>query len=124
MTETVYTREGLSPPEYYASLGGDRTSLDGSLKDKFHDIDNNIHFHEYLRRLELPATRNFVLDFGNEDAWCATDLRRDELTLLLSRPVCRSVSTRGDVYEGLRSSASKMLRYPVDVSYDSALEAH
>lgn len=92
MAGTVYTRDGLSPQEYYASLGGDRT-WEGSLKDKFHDIDDKIHFNEYMGRLQHPHTENFVLDFGNEDAWCATNLKKDELTLLLSRPVCWCVST-------------------------------
>lgn len=94
MAETVYVRDGLSPQEYYASLSGDRFSLGGSLKDKFHDIDEQTHYIEYEKRLKHPLTENFVLDFGNEDAWCATNLRRDELSLLLSRPVCWVVSPR------------------------------
>lgn len=116
-------RDGLSPQEYYASLGGDRTSLEGSLKDKFHDIDDKAYFANYMGRLQHQLTQNFVLDFGNEDAWCATNLKKDELTMLLGRPVCRSVSTRG-VYGCLRCIASKMFRDPVDVSCHSAFEVH
>lgn len=98
MTETDYARDGLSPHEYYASLGGDRTSLAGSLKDKFHDIDQKTHYTEYEKRLKHPLTENFVLDFGNEDAWCATNLRKDELTLLLSRSVCWVTATHDVLY--------------------------
>lgn len=73
----------LSPQEYYANLSGDRPSLGG----KFHDIDDKTHFYNAMRRLEEPCTRNFVLDFGNEDAWYAADLDTEDVKLLLSRPV-------------------------------------
>lgn len=86
MPETVYSRDLLSPQEYYASVGGNRDPLD-SLEDKFHDIDDKTHFGPYMRRLEDPRTWNFVLDFGNEDAWCATDLRTDDIKLLLRKQV-------------------------------------
>lgn len=94
MAEAVDARDLLSPQEYYAALSGDRTSPEHSLKDKFHDIDDKTHFTHYMDRLQNPLTENFVLDFGNEDAWCATNLKKDELKLLLSRPVCWSTSTR------------------------------
>lgn len=89
MAEAVYTRDLLNPQEYYARLGGDRTSREGSLKDRFHDIDDKAHFVDYMSLLQNPLTENFVLDFGNEDAWCATNLNEDELKLLLRGPVCR-----------------------------------
>lgn len=89
MAEAIYTRDLLGPQEYYARLGGDRNFPDVSLKDKFHDIDDKTHFAHYKSRLQNPQTQNFVLDFGNEDAWCATNLKEDELKLLLRGPVCR-----------------------------------
>lgn len=73
----------LSPQEYYSSLSGDRPSLE----EKFHDIDNKTHFYNAMRRLEDPRTRNFVLDFGNEDAWYGANLDTEDIKLLLSRPV-------------------------------------
>ncbi|CAL5871156.1 uncharacterized protein PFLUO_LOCUS5402 [Penicillium psychrofluorescens] len=72
----------LSPQEYYSSLSGDRPSLE----EKFHDIDNKTHFYNAMRRLEDPRTRNFVLDFGNEDAWYGANLDTEDIKLLLSRP--------------------------------------
>jgi hypothetical protein len=78
----------LSPQEYYSSLSGARPSLE----EKFHDIDDKTHFYNAMHRLEDPRTRNFVLDFGNEDAWCGADLDTEDVKLLLSRPVCRCCS--------------------------------
>lgn len=83
MTDSVYSRNLQSPYDYYSSLRSDR----GSLEDRFNDIDNRTHFDDYLHRLQHPHTRNFVLDFGNEDAWCATDLDTEDVKLLLGKPV-------------------------------------
>lgn len=55
---------------------------------KDQSIDEKMQFYGAMRRLEDPLTRNFVLDFGNDDAWCASDLDTDELKLLFSKPVC------------------------------------
>lgn len=68
--------------DYYASLDSE-----GLLVEKFKDIDDKIQFSYAMRRLQDPLTRNFVLDFGNEDAWCASDLNSNEMELLLSKPV-------------------------------------
>lgn len=86
MADAAYLRDRLGPQDYYASLDGDRGS-GRLLKDKFHDIDDKIHFKPYMKRLSDPLTTNFVLDFGNEDAFCATDLDTDEFKLLLSKQV-------------------------------------
>ncbi|KAJ5620679.1 hypothetical protein N7510_004663 [Penicillium lagena] len=80
----------LSPQEYYSSLSGDRPSLEA----KFHDIDDKTHFYNAMHRLEEPRTRNFVLDFGNEDAWCGADLDTEDVKRLLSRPRARCFGTR------------------------------
>ncbi|KAJ5091607.1 hypothetical protein NUU61_006477 [Penicillium alfredii] len=85
----LYSRDPQSPRQYYSNLGAM-----GSLADKFQDIDDPIHFRGYMHRLENPLTRNFVLDFGNEDAWCAADLNTDELKLLLNKPRAKYFGTR------------------------------
>jgi len=90
MAEAVHYRDLLDPQDYYASLDGDQGS-GWSFKDKFNDIDDKSHFKPYMQRLSDPLTTNFVLDFGNEDAFCATDLDEDEFKLLLSKPVRRTV---------------------------------
>ncbi len=55
--------------------------------ERFKNIDDKTQFYTAMRRLQDPLTHNFVLDFGNEEAWCASDLGTNELKLLLSKPV-------------------------------------
>lgn len=84
MAEAIYERGDLrTPQEYYASLQG----AQGSLGSKFKDIDDKANFADYMQRLRNPLTRSFVLDFGNEDAYCATDLNTGDFRGLLSEPV-------------------------------------
>jgi hypothetical protein len=81
MAEGIYSPD--SPEEYYASLQGTQ----GSLESKFNSIDDKTNFEDYMQRLKNPLTRSFVLDFGNDHAYCATDLDTTDLRGLLSRPV-------------------------------------
>ncbi|KAJ5261015.1 hypothetical protein N7478_011610 [Penicillium angulare] len=69
MADTNF-HDPLDPQVYYEGFPIDK----GSLYDRFKDIDQLEHFRTYMQRLEKPETRNFVLDFGNEDAYCAIDL--------------------------------------------------
>ncbi|EAW22692.1 uncharacterized protein NFIA_013820 [Aspergillus fischeri NRRL 181] len=71
-----------SPYEYYASFT-DRPTLQG----KFRDIDEESCFYAYNKRLRDAQTQNFVLDFGNDDAWCAMNLRQEDFGLLLRKPI-------------------------------------
>ncbi|KAL4917593.1 hypothetical protein BDW62DRAFT_218084 [Aspergillus aurantiobrunneus] len=85
MSEALPARSLMTAKEYYSSF------LDSpSISEKFHNIDEASHFRDNLARLRDVQTRNFVLDFGNEDAWCAVDLEREELTALLTsdKPIC------------------------------------
>ncbi|KEY82784.1 hypothetical protein BA78_4925 [Aspergillus fumigatus] len=66
-----------SPYEYYASFT-DRPSL----QNIFRDIDEESCFNAYNSRLRDSQTQNFVLDFGNEDAWCAMNLSHEDFSLL------------------------------------------
>jgi len=70
------------PYEYYSSF-----EKQPHLCDKFRDIDDEASFLTYLHLLEDAHTRNFVLDFGNEDAWCAVNLEREDIASLLRSPV-------------------------------------
>ncbi|KAJ5793789.1 hypothetical protein N7457_000388 [Penicillium paradoxum] len=81
MSETADSRDSTMAQDYYASL-----DHDGSLMERFKDIDDKTQFYHAMHRLKDPLTQNFVLDFGNEDAWCASDLNTSELKLLLSKP--------------------------------------
>ncbi|EAW07677.1 uncharacterized protein ACLA_023920 [Aspergillus clavatus NRRL 1] len=82
MSSFSSARSDQIPHAYYSAL----TSRP-SLQDEFHDIDNEGHFQTYLRRLQDATTRNFVLDFGNDDAWCAMNLELEDISLLLRHPV-------------------------------------
>ncbi|EYE95407.1 uncharacterized protein EURHEDRAFT_412225 [Aspergillus ruber CBS 135680] len=77
------------PYEYYSSFENQP-----HLCDKFRDIDDEANFRTYLHLLEDAHTHNFVLDFGNEDAWCAVDLERDDIASLLCSPRPRCIGTR------------------------------
>jgi hypothetical protein len=84
MAETIYERsDPRSPEEYYASLQG----AQGSLESKFKNIDDKVHFMDYMQRLKNPLTRSFVLDFGNDVAYCATDLNTGDFRGLLTGQV-------------------------------------
>ena len=82
MSYTTDSHESTAPQDYYTSLDDE-----GSLVERFKNIDDKTQFYTAMRRLEDPLTQNFVLDFGNEEAWCASDLGTNELKLLLSKPV-------------------------------------
>lgn len=83
MSDALYSRDLVSPREYYARFAADQ----GSLEARFKDIDDKAHFGTSMHLLDDPHTRNFVLDFGNEDAFCATDLSASEFKTLLGKPV-------------------------------------
>lgn len=57
------------------------------MAQKFNDIDNADHFEKYQRQLLSLDTNNFVLDFGNNDAWCAMNLDQDDLSALMRTTV-------------------------------------
>ena len=70
------------PSSYYASF-----QRRPSLSIKFCDIDDKVNFQDYLRFLQDVNTHNFVLDFGNEDAWCGVNLEQEDIAALLGAPV-------------------------------------
>lgn len=78
MADSSSTRIPQNPVEYYRSF-----TESPNLQDKFNDIDDEAHFQTYLRLLQKYDTKNFVLDFGNDDAWCAINLEEDDFTPLL-----------------------------------------
>ncbi|KAJ6114280.1 hypothetical protein N7486_000058 [Penicillium sp. IBT 16267x] len=86
----AFMHESLNPKKYYEGIQGHR----GPLRDKFNDIDDPAYFRQYMHLLKEPETQNFVLDFGNEDAYCATDLVTEDFRALLSQPRSRCFGTR------------------------------
>lgn len=69
--------------DYYASI-----ESRPSLPRRFRNIDNADIFTEYLKHLRIAETRNFVLDFGRDDAWCAIDLDDQDIRALLNAQAC------------------------------------
>ncbi|KAL4791733.1 hypothetical protein BDV19DRAFT_392802 [Aspergillus venezuelensis] len=79
----------MSAQEYYSSF-----PRNPNIKASFRNIDEAAHFKHYLTLLKDVQTRNFVLDFGNEDAWCAVDLERGDLMELLGSDKPKCLGTR------------------------------
>ncbi|KAJ5588563.1 hypothetical protein N7537_011241 [Penicillium hordei] len=89
MSHTTDSRDSTAPQDYYSSFDDE-----GAFVEKFKNIDDKTQFYTAMRCLEDPLTQNFVLDFGNEEAWCASDLGTNELKLLLSKPRDKCFGTR------------------------------
>ncbi|KAL4989283.1 hypothetical protein BDW68DRAFT_156950 [Aspergillus falconensis] len=88
MSEASPVRSLMTAQEYYSSFPHQ------NIREKFHDIDDPAHFREHLALLRDVQTQNFVLDFGNEDAWCAVNLEQQDLTALLTYNKPRCFGTR------------------------------
>jgi hypothetical protein len=61
------------------------------LGKKFRDIDDPDQFPECREQLMHEGTRNFVVDFGSDDARCAIDLEDVDFSALMDVPVSRHV---------------------------------
>ncbi|KAL2865447.1 uncharacterized protein BJX67DRAFT_382932 [Aspergillus lucknowensis] len=79
MSEPSPVRSLMTAQEYYSSFPGN-----SNIPQRFCNIDEELHFRSQLALLRNAQTRNFVLDFGNEDAWCAVNLEQDDITALLT----------------------------------------
>ncbi|KAH8426045.1 uncharacterized protein LDX57_003785 [Aspergillus melleus] len=89
MTEPSAPQHSQSPHAYYSSF-----TNSPAIQRGFHDIDDETHFRGYLAHLQSPQTQNFVLDFGNDDAWCAVNLSHDDIASLLRKPKPKCFGTR------------------------------
>ncbi|KKK24604.1 hypothetical protein P175DRAFT_0432568 [Aspergillus ochraceoroseus IBT 24754] len=89
MVEVPQVRSLMTPQEYYSSFPNN-----SNIPEKFKDIDEEPNFRNCLKLLRDTQTGNFVLDFGNEDAWCAVNLEREDLTTLLSHNKPKCIGTR------------------------------
>jgi hypothetical protein len=68
--------------DYYMSL-----SLQPDLADKFSNIDDAHNFRQCQQKLLTSTTRNFVLDFGDQDAWCGFDMQKEDFVSLMKDQV-------------------------------------
>ena len=79
------SRNSKSPELYYDSIFNDSDCE--RRRRKFRSIDELSNFEYYMKLLQDVNTTNFVLDFGDEEAWCALDLEDGEFARLLEKPV-------------------------------------
>lgn len=77
----------LSPPAYYRELGEDLERLILNL-----DSPSDFKFGE--TSLRDIKTRNFVLDFSDDEAWCGFNLEAEQLGKLLRTSRPSSLNTR------------------------------
>lgn len=75
-------------PVYYTDLA------DPDINASFRDFDNEINFDFFDRQTRNPSVRNFCLDFGDDDAYCAFDLTAHSYTNLLHSPRPPNLHTR------------------------------
>jgi hypothetical protein len=62
------------------------------LGEKFRNIDDPDLFAECREQLVREGTKNFVVDFGSDDARCAIDLEDVDFSALMDVPVSRYVN--------------------------------
>lgn len=67
-------------PTYYRKLN------DSSL-NAFQNFDDLSNFKSLDNKVRLTRTRNFIIDFGDDEAWCAFDLDAEPVNKLLKAPV-------------------------------------
>ncbi|KAK5007976.1 hypothetical protein LTR16_005618 [Cryomyces antarcticus] len=68
-------------PEYYQQIGVTQ------LLEEFKNLDGRVNFELFERAVGNPKTRNFVVDFGDEEAWCGFDLAVDAFNGLLEAKI-------------------------------------
>ncbi|KAL5425674.1 hypothetical protein PMIN04_002450 [Paraphaeosphaeria minitans] len=75
-------------PAYYTDFG------DEEILASFRDFDNQRNFDLFDRQTRNPRSSNFVIDFGDDDAYCAFDLGLHPVSRLLSVPRPANLHTR------------------------------
>lgn len=75
-------------PAYYEDFE------DEEILASFRDFDNERNFDLFDRQTRNPRSYNFVVDFGDEDAYCAFDLGSHSISRLLSVPRPAKLHTR------------------------------
>ncbi|KAK3203703.1 hypothetical protein GRF29_106g386842 [Pseudopithomyces chartarum] len=75
-------------PSYYEDL------CDPEILSSFRDFDNTRNFDLFDRQTRNPRSSNFVVDFGDDDAYCAFDLGADSISRLLSAQRPGNLHTR------------------------------
>ena len=66
-----------------------------SLRDKFRDLDDKDQFSACRKHLKNEDAKNFIVDFGTDEAWCAVDLDDSEFSALLGSVCLQPLSIHG-----------------------------
>ncbi|KAF2461069.1 hypothetical protein BDY21DRAFT_279153 [Lineolata rhizophorae] len=72
-------KEPATPEEYYGSLSWRGQGW----AHIFKDFDDPYHFRDLETKIKNPSSRNFVIDFGEDSAWCGFDLAAANVDELL-----------------------------------------
>ncbi|EER28026.1 hypothetical protein CPC735_033620 [Coccidioides posadasii C735 delta SOWgp] len=83
------SEETPSMPDYYYKLPNCE-----SLRAKLCNLDDSSDFRRCQYYLGSDETRNFVVDFDDNGAWCAFNIEKDELSALLDRNTSKPFETR------------------------------
>jgi hypothetical protein len=80
--------EGKTIPQYYQDFDSPE------LLSKLRDLDDPEKLRDLEHAVTSPYSRNFFVDFGDNEAWAAFDLPVDTYSSILSRPRPSSLYTR------------------------------
>ncbi|KAJ4354379.1 uncharacterized protein N0V89_006115 [Didymosphaeria variabile] len=75
-------------PSYYDDL------CDEEIQAAFRNFDDERNFDLFDRQTRNPHSNNFIIDFGDDDAYCAFDLGSHSVSRLLSAPRPANLHTR------------------------------
>jgi hypothetical protein len=75
-------------PEYYQNLNP------WTIADAIRDFDDPGNFDELNRLVSNPHSRNFIVDFNDDKAWCGFDLDADSYSALLKAKRPPELNTR------------------------------
>jgi hypothetical protein len=79
-----------SIPKYYTDCRYDE------INHTVHNLDDVAQFKILERKVVEPMTNNFIVDFGDEEAWSAFDLGAESIKKLLRREVSVLIPCRGN----------------------------
>ncbi|KAF2145370.1 uncharacterized protein K452DRAFT_243330 [Aplosporella prunicola CBS 121167] len=79
---------GKDLPDFYHDL------QNSDITEKFRDFDDPTNFLNFQRAVADAHSRNFVIDFADDEAWCGFNLGDDEIKALVSAGAATHDSTR------------------------------
>jgi hypothetical protein len=74
--------------DYYLDLD------DEEVARSMRNFDDERNFSQFDREVRNPHSRNFLIDFGDQEAWCGFDLQHASIARLLRAPRPPALNTR------------------------------